>query len=74
MESPSQTNKLPNTCNKSIAMHKGAKRLCEIHHQEILSEIARTAVLDHLEDTDDLEVVSNGEERQGIRLDSDGDF
>jgi hypothetical protein len=70
----SQTNKLPNTCNKSIAMRKGAKRLWEIHHQEILSEIARTEVLDHLEDTDDLEVASDDEENQGISSDSDDDF
>jgi hypothetical protein len=74
MESPSQTNKLPNTCNKSIATRKGAKRLCETRHQEILSEIARTEVLDHLEDTDDLEIMSDDEENQEIRSDSDDDF
>ena len=74
MEPPSQTNKLPNTCNKSIAMRKGARRWCEIRHHEILSEIARTEVLEHLEDTDDLEVASDDEERLEIRSDSDEDF
>ena len=68
----SSTNKLPSTCNKTVAQRKGANRLSENMHDELLSEIGRRDLMDHFENADDVEMESDEEEFE-ITDDEDSD-
>jgi hypothetical protein len=69
----SSTNKLPNTCNKTVAQRKAAKKLSGHLHDVLLSEIARRDMMDHFEDTDDVEVASDEEEEFDVTENEDSD-
>jgi hypothetical protein len=73
LEPLSSTNKLPNTCNKTVAQRKAAKKLSGHLHDVLLSEIARRDMMDHIEDTDDVEVVSDEEDEFDVTEDEDSD-
>ena len=46
----SNDNKLPNTCNKPVATRRGAQRISNDDHEEILDEIARREALEYEEE------------------------
>ena len=52
---------LPNTCNKSEAKRKGARKVSEYDHCRLLDEISRMDILEFVEDEDDIMDCSGGE-------------
>jgi hypothetical protein len=73
LEPVSASNKLPNTCNKEVAQHKAAKKLSEILHNELVSEIACRDMMDYIEENDDIESASDEEGEFGISNNEDSD-
>jgi hypothetical protein len=73
LEPVSATNKLPNTCNKAVAQRKGAKHLSGMLHNELVSEIARRDMMDHIEENDDIELASDEEGDSEISNNEDSD-
>jgi hypothetical protein len=67
------TNKLRNTCNKAVAQRKPAEQLSGHLHDVFLSEIACQDMMDHFEDTDDVEVVSDEEDEFDVTKSEDFD-
>jgi len=61
----SETNMLPNGCNKRSARQQGAKRVSQMEHDEILEDITRRAILEHEEDSldeEEIEDTADGDE------------
>ena len=69
----SSTNKLPNTCNKTVPHCKAAKKLSGHLHDVLLSEIACQDLMDHFEDTNDIKVASDEEDEFDVTKNEDSD-